>query len=122
LAFLPTAAAVAAVFKGENAGAASFALSLFGLAATLGLVTYNVRNDQLYDELVGRAASIERSLGLPDGAFSNRPRPWLTIRLLKVRWEANGNVRQVLQIRPEGGGHGRLVMFNVTDSPKGTPP
>jgi hypothetical protein len=33
-----------------------------------------------------------------------------------------GSVRQVLQIRPEGGGHGRLVMFNVTDSAKGTPP
>jgi hypothetical protein len=27
-----------------------------------------------------------------------------------------GIVRQVLKIRAEGGGHGRLVMFNVADS------
>src|SRR4051812_29196048 len=47
------------------------ALALLGLVATLGIVTYNARNDQLYNELVGRASAIERSLGLPDGAFSN---------------------------------------------------
>ena len=45
-----------------------------------------MRNDQLYDELVGRAAAIERSLGLPDGAFANRPRPWLTIRFAGLNW------------------------------------
>jgi hypothetical protein len=89
LAFLPTAAAAAAFFKGENTSIAGAALSMFGLAATLGLVTYNARNDQLYDELVGRASSIERSLGLPDGAFANRPAPWLTIRILKLSWEVN---------------------------------
>jgi len=50
-----------------------FALSLFGLVATIGLATYNARNDQLYFELVGRAAAIERSLDLPDGAFANSP-------------------------------------------------
>jgi LysR family transcriptional regulator for bpeEF and oprC len=33
-----------------------------------------------------------------------------------------GSVRIVLQIRREGGGHGRLVMFNVTVSREGTPP
>ncbi|MBA3422152.1 MAG: hypothetical protein H0U12_09745 [Thermoleophilaceae bacterium] len=62
-------------------------LSLFGLAVTLGLVSYNSRNDQLYDALVGRAAEIERSLHLSDGAFAHRPRPWLTIRLLGVAWQ-----------------------------------
>jgi len=86
LAFLPIATAAAAVFKGGSSGIVSFTLFLFGLVATIGLVTYNARNDQLYDELVGRAASIERSLGLPDGAFANRPRPWLTIRIPGVSW------------------------------------
>ncbi|HEY4265195.1 MAG TPA: hypothetical protein VGM72_07750, partial [Micropepsaceae bacterium] len=82
LAFLPAATAVATALKGDSLSAASAVLSLFGLAATIGLVTYNLRNDQLYDELVGRAAFIERSLGIPDGAFANRPRPWLIFRFL----------------------------------------
>src|SRR3990172_1171906 len=95
LAFLPIATAAAAVFKGGSSGIVSFTLFLFGLVATIGLVTYNARNDQLYDELVGRAASIERSLGLPDGAFANRPRPWLTIRIPGVSWAVD---------HPTGGG------------------
>lgn len=84
LAFLPIAAATAAALRGEGSGdaaeaATTLALFVFGLVATLGLATYNARNDQHYDALVGRAAAIERSLGLPDGAFANRPRSWLTI-------------------------------------------
>ena len=75
LAFLPIASAAAAAFKGESLGIGGFGVSLFGLVVTLGLATYNTRNDQLYGELVSRAAQIERSLGIPDGAFSNRPRP-----------------------------------------------
>lgn len=86
LALLPIATAAAAAFKDDSTVIASFALSLFGLVATIGLLTYNARNDQLYDELVGRAASIERSLGIPDGAFANRPRAWLTIRMPGVSW------------------------------------
>jgi hypothetical protein len=86
LALLPIAAAVAAGLKRDALGIEGFGLSLFGLVATLGLATYNARNDQLYDELVGRAASIERSVGLPDGAFANRPRPWLDVPLGKLRW------------------------------------
>jgi hypothetical protein len=89
LAFLPIVTAAAAALKSESFGIGSFTLSLFGLVATIGLVTYNARNDQLYDELVGRAASIERSLGLPDGAFANRPHPWLTIHLLGVSWRVD---------------------------------
>jgi hypothetical protein len=53
---------------------------------TVGLATYNTRNDQLYDELIGRAASIERNVGLPDGAFANRPRSWLDVPLGKCSW------------------------------------
>ena len=86
LALLPIAAAAAAVLKGDGFGIGGFGFSLFGLVATLGLATYNARNDQLYDELVGRAASIERSLGLPDGTFANRPRPWLDVPLGRLRW------------------------------------
>jgi hypothetical protein len=89
VALLPIASAAAAAFKGDSPGFGAFVLSLFGLTATIGLVTYNTRNDQLYDELVGRAASIERSLGLADGAFANRPRPWFTIRLLKFSWKVD---------------------------------
>lgn len=55
------------------------AFFLFGLVATIGLAIYDTRNDQLYDELVGRAAEIERTLGLPDGAFAHRPKPWLRV-------------------------------------------
>jgi hypothetical protein len=81
LTLLPLATAVATAFKGDW----SFVFPFFGLIATIGLVTYNTRNDQLYDELVGRAASIERSLGLADGAFANRPHAWLSFRLLGIK-------------------------------------
>lgn len=81
LAFLPIATAVAAALKDEDLGA-HLVLSLFGFAVTIGLAIYNTRNDQLYDALIGRATEIERDLLLPEGAFANRPRPWLAIRLL----------------------------------------
>ena len=84
LAFLPLAAGVTTAFT-DNSTAERFLISLFGLAATIGLATYNSRNDQLYDELVGRAAEIERRLGLPDGTFANRPGPWLTLRFGPLR-------------------------------------
>jgi hypothetical protein len=89
LAFLPLATAAGAALKGDSLGIGKGVLSLFGLAATIGLITYNARNDQLYNELVGRAASIERSLGIPDGAFANRPTAWLTIRFLGFSWPVN---------------------------------
>jgi len=89
LALLPIATAAAATFKGESTGGGSFVLPLFGLIATIGLVTYNTRNDQLYNELVGRAASIERSLGLADGAFANRPYAWLSFCFLGIKWKVD---------------------------------
>ena len=87
LALLPISAAAAAAFKGDGFGAAGFVVSLFGLVVTLAVAAYNARNDQLYDELVGRAASIERSLGLPDGGFANRPRAWLRYSGLSYGWK-----------------------------------
>jgi hypothetical protein len=89
-ALLPIATALAAVVKGDSLGVSSLPLSLFGLVVTIGLLTYNARNDQLYDGLIGRAASIERSLGLPDGAFANRPQAWLSIPLWgKRKWKVD---------------------------------
>ncbi len=55
LAFLPLAAGVAApILARGNATMLTLAFSLFGLVVTIGLVTYNTRNDQLYDTLVAR--------------------------------------------------------------------
>ncbi|MGX0963304.1 hypothetical protein AB7M63_003753 [Bradyrhizobium japonicum] len=84
LGLLPIATAVAIALKVDHIDGRSFVFSLFGLIATIGLVTYNTRNDELYDELVRRAAYIERSLGLADGAFANRPRPSLSFRLFGI--------------------------------------
>jgi hypothetical protein len=96
LAFLPFAAAASAVLAGTSAEDISagqgFPLFLFGFAVTVGLVSYNKRNDQLYNALVGRAARIERELELADGAFANRQQAWLRIggwqvaHGISIRW------------------------------------
>ena len=82
-------AAVAAAAKQEALGGVGFVISLFGLVVVLGLITYNVRNDQLYNELVGRAADIERSLGIRDGSYGFRPRAWLRLPLGPLGWTLN---------------------------------
>jgi len=92
LAFLPiTAAAAVAALTGnaseQRPAGTMLALSLFGLVVTIALATYNARNDQLYDGLVARAAEIERSVGIPDGAFAYRPGSWLRIPLLLTEWK-----------------------------------
>ena len=84
LAFLPIGTAAAAWL---GSGVPSPLLSAFGLVVTLALMTYNERNNQLYSELVGRAAMIERRLGFLDGAFANRPGPWW--RIGPFRWRVN---------------------------------
>lgn len=89
LAFLPLAAASAAAVLERADSVTALAFSLFGLVVTIGLVTYNARNDQIYDTLVGRLAAIERSLGLPDGAFANRPTTWLAVRMRGVTWNVD---------------------------------
>ena len=89
LALVPAAAAIIAVVGDDKASTDRLPVALLGLGATLGIATYNKRNDQLYDELVGRAAAIERSLGLQDGGFTTRPNPWLRYRVLGITWEVN---------------------------------
>ena len=93
LAFLPIASAatiVAAMGRdvpGEIGITIGFALSLFGFVTTIGIATYNARNDQLYDELVSRAAAIERGLDVPDGAFATRPATRQRIRVIWANWK-----------------------------------
>ena len=87
LAFLPIVAGASVLVGGDNPKVVAF--SLFGLVVTLGLMTYNTRNDQLYDTLIARAAAIERHLDDPDGAFANRPRAWLEFRPAGFRWPVN---------------------------------
>ena len=95
LGLVPAATVVTAVAaaSGQQAlGALGFVVSLFGLVVVVGLITYNVRNDQLYDELVGRAADIERSLGIRDGSYGFRPRAWLCLPLGPLGWTlSHGN-------------------------------
>lgn len=82
LGILPIATAFAAFSSSWSNGEIGVPLSIFGLAVTLGLIVYNERNNQLYDELVQRAAQLERRLGLYDGHFSQRPAAWLKIHPL----------------------------------------
>jgi len=46
-------------------------LGVFGLTVTAGVATYNSRNAQLYNELVGRAAAIEP---LPTATLTANPK------------------------------------------------
>ena len=92
LGLLPVATVVAAISAASSEralGGLGFLVSIFGLVVVLGLITYNVRNDQLYDELVGRAADIERSLGIRDGSYGFRPRAWLRLSMGPLGWTLN---------------------------------
>jgi hypothetical protein len=94
LAILPLAPAAAVVITATVASdrpnafveARTLALCLFGLVVTMGLASYNARNDQVYLWHIERAASIERQLGLGDGSFANRPNAWFDIPLMHGRW------------------------------------
>src|SRR4051812_37392820 len=78
---LPVASAATASLAQSPGDGVPLVVSAFGVVVVLGVMTYHMRNDQLYDELVRRAATIERSLGLPDGVFCNRPQAWLRLRV-----------------------------------------
>ncbi|HEX6748861.1 MAG TPA: hypothetical protein VF092_16300 [Longimicrobium sp.] len=53
---------------------AGVALSLAGLAVTVLLRMYDLRNDQLYDDLISRGRKIEEELGVDTALFRGRPR------------------------------------------------
>ena len=46
-----------------------------GLVVTLGLLIYEIRNSELYDDLVSRGRRIEAELGIHTGIFRGRRRP-----------------------------------------------
>lgn len=46
-----------------------------GLVVTLGLLIYETRNSELYNDLISRGRRIEAELGVNTGVFRGRPRP-----------------------------------------------
>jgi hypothetical protein len=82
LAFVPTIAGAAVAFVGHPQPAAGLlAVGALGLVATLGVLLYELRNSQVHDEALRRAAVLEQRLGLgsaadparPGGLYSERP-------------------------------------------------
>ncbi len=51
------------------------AIVIFGLLVTLGLFVYELRNSQLYDDLISRGRKIEEELGIDTGQFRGRLKP-----------------------------------------------
>jgi len=90
LTYLPVGtAALAAFISKESSLAIQPAVAAFALIVTVCIATYDKRNDQHYDELVARAAQLEREdLGLSHGIFSHRPQSWLKYGWVPVehRW------------------------------------
>jgi hypothetical protein len=82
LAFVPTIAGAAVAFVGHPQPAAGLlAVGALGLVATVGVLLYELRNSQIHDEALRRAAVLEQRLGLrssadperPGGLYSERP-------------------------------------------------
>ena len=89
IAFVPTIAGAAVGLLGRPRPAVELlAIGLLGLVATTGIFVYELRNTQIFDALVGRAAELERRLGLASlsgvqgraGVYGERPGH--TVRLL----------------------------------------
>jgi hypothetical protein len=82
LAFVPTVAGTAVAFL-RNPGSAGelLGVGLVGLAATIGIYVYELRNSQLYSNALDRAVALEGRLGMisvagstgPGGPFTERP-------------------------------------------------
>jgi hypothetical protein len=87
LAFLPLGTVAGALFAKDDL-VKQPEISLFAFVATLCVAIYNKRNDQYYDELVARAAELERALHIEHGSFLDRPRFWLKYGFVEVdhRW------------------------------------
>lgn len=65
LAFVPSIAGAAVAFMGAGHSATELlAVGALGLAATVGVLLYELNNSELYDEIVERAAVLEDKLGL----------------------------------------------------------
>jgi len=78
LTYLPLGTVAAAVFVPEKNNLVNQpAIAVFAFVVTLCIATYDKRNDQHYDELVSRAAELERELQIEHGSFSDRPKSWL---------------------------------------------
>jgi len=80
LALLPAAtiAILAAVLMDKNEynslrEIAKIGLTIFGFFVTLALQRYDLRNSQLYDDLISRSRRAEYELGVNTGAFLGRP-------------------------------------------------
>jgi hypothetical protein len=89
LTYLPLGTVAAAVFVPTTSDLVKKpAISAFAFVVTLCIATYDKRNDQHYDELVSRAAELERELQIEHGSFSNRPKSWLKYGFVPVthRW------------------------------------
>jgi hypothetical protein len=51
------------------------AIAAFGLMVTLGLLIYDLRNSQFYDDLISRGRKIEEELGVHTAIFAGRLKP-----------------------------------------------
>jgi len=82
IAFVPTIAAAAVGLLGKPRPAVElFAIGALGLAATTGILIYELRNSQIYAAAAQRAVELERLLGFPStvepggpgGLYADRP-------------------------------------------------
>jgi len=88
LTYLPLGTVAAVSVPATNDLVKQPAISAFAFVVTVCIATYDKRNDQLYDELVSRAAELERELQIEHGSFSDRPKAWLKYGFVPVqhRW------------------------------------
>lgn len=72
VAFVPTISGIAVGLLGQGRPAADLlSVGALGLLATLGVLTYELRNTQLYDYALARAKALESELGL--GLYREQP-------------------------------------------------
>jgi|SRR5580765_3283337 len=79
LAFVPTiaGAAVGLLGAGSHSPSELLAVGFLGLAATVGILLYELRNSELYDSIIERAVDLEQKLGL--GLLSRRAQKRATL-------------------------------------------
>ena len=96
VALVPTLSGAAVALLSRHPSAAQLlAVGALGLVATIGVVVYELRNTQVYEYAVERAAKVERELGIPavydptrpGGLFGERPDSRLRLFGLAVGYE-----------------------------------